>query len=65
MKHLEPDYEVDKAPSGFIAHFWDTIESIGGVNGIIILFVLIIVFYFVVEYTVQTGRANREAKKKR
>jgi hypothetical protein len=65
VKHLEPDYEVETAPTGLIAHFWDTIRALGGTRGITLIALGIILFYFVVEYVITTSRKRREAKKKR
>jgi hypothetical protein len=64
MKHLEADYEVDRPPSGFIPHFWDTIDSLGGTVGLSLIVIGILLFYFIVDYTITTNRKKREQKKK-
>jgi D-alanyl-lipoteichoic acid acyltransferase DltB (MBOAT superfamily) len=63
MKHLDPDWEVDKFTINFIAHFWDTIEKLGGWKGLAILLVIIGAFYGYVMYAVKSGRKKRESKK--
>lgn len=64
VKHLDPDYFVHKRPSGYIAHFWDTIDSLGGPTGLFLITLGILIFYLIVEYTIQRSRQKREAKKK-
>jgi hypothetical protein len=64
MKHLDPDYEVDRPPSGLIPHFWDTIDVLGGSRGMILLILGVIIFYFLIDYIVSQGRKKRMAKKK-
>ena len=65
VKHLEHDYELESAPTGFVPHFWDTMAALGGWKGIALMMVGIIAFYGMVIYFVTTGRNKREAKKKR
>lgn len=63
MKHLDPEYEVDRPPQGFVPHFWDTINVLGGARGMFLITLGIIIFYFTVEYVITQGRKKREAKK--
>ncbi len=65
VKHLlEHDYDISEKPSGFIPHFWDTIDALGGYLGIFLLSVGILLFFFIVDYTITSGRKKREGKKK-
>jgi hypothetical protein len=64
MKHLDPDYEVDRPPMGLVPHFWDTINVLGGWRGMVLISIGVIIFYFVVDYAVMQGRKNRMIKKK-
>ena len=63
--HLESDYEMFEKPTGFVPHFWDTIDSLGGPLGIALLSVGIILFFLIVDYVITSGRKKREAKKSR
>jgi hypothetical protein len=65
VKYLEHDYELDRRPTGFIPHFFETLEAIGGVFGITLLFAGILAFYIGVTWFVNYSRAKRDAKKKR
>jgi hypothetical protein len=62
VKYLEEDYEIDGPPQGFIAHFWTTTSAIGGWKGLLALFVILIVFYVIVDYVIARDRLKREAK---
>lgn len=64
VKHLDPDYFVSKRPTGLIAHFWDTIEALGGYKGLFLICVGVILFYFIVNYTIFKSRERREAAAK-
>lgn len=64
MKHLDPDYEVDRPPMGLVPHFWDTINVLGGWRGMVLISIGVIIFYFVVDYAVMQGRKKRMIKKK-
>lgn len=65
VKHLDQDYELANPKGGLIEHLYDTIDTIGGWKGILVLTGLIAAFYGVVVYTISSGRAKREAAKKR
>lgn len=65
VKHLEPDYFLSQRPTGYLAHFWETIESLGGYIGLGLITFGIILFYFLVNYIIYRSRQAREAKKKR
>lgn len=64
-RHLDHDYEVDTKPTGFIPHLYDTLESIGGIYGILIICILIIAFYLTVDFYIAYNRTKKENKKKR
>lgn len=63
--HLEHDYEMTTRPTGLIAHFWDTIDAIGGTTGIILISVGILGFFLIVDYVITSNRKKREMKKKK
>ena len=65
VKHLDQDYELENPKTGFVEHFYDTIDAIGGWKGFAVLSVIIIAFYALVVYTIQSGREKREKAKKR
>ena len=65
MRHLEHDYTVDRRETGFVPHFWDTIDAIGGYKGILFLGFGIFAFYFGVLFFITYQREKREAAKKR
>jgi hypothetical protein len=65
VKHLEPDYEVDRPISTYISHFWDTIDSLGGWIGLTCILIGVILFYFTIEYIITSSRIKREQKKKK
>lgn len=65
VKHLDPDYFVNQRPTGYVAHFWDTIDALGGPVGLTLLSVGILLFYFIVQYTIHRSRQRREAQKNR
>ena len=65
VKHLEADYEVTSRSFGFVSHFFDTIEALGGWKGLAIATLGILAFYLYVDWTITSGRAKREAKKSR
>lgn len=48
----------------FIEHWYDTIRVLGGYKGILLLFLIVILFYILVEYLVTSNRNNRLYKKK-
>jgi uncharacterized membrane protein len=62
MRHLDHDYHVTHRPTGFIPHFWDTIDSVGGVYGLIAITIGIVGFYYGVLWYILYSRAKREAK---
>jgi hypothetical protein len=64
VRHLESDYELEKAPTGFIPHLYDTIDSIGGKNGLCIIAFCLFAFYQIVVYVVNTSREKRETSRK-
>lgn len=65
VKHLlEHDYDLAEKPTGFIPHFWDTIAALGGYTGLTLLSVGILLFFFIVDYSISNSRKKREAKKK-
>jgi hypothetical protein len=64
MRHLEPDYEVENPPVGFIPHFWTTISALGGWKGLLLINLGVLAFYFTVEYIVTTNRNKRELKRR-
>ncbi len=63
--NLDNDYEMATRPSGLMAHFWDTIEALGGTTGIVLISVGILGFFLIVDYVITTSRKKREAKKKK
>jgi len=63
VKHLENDYELDQKPTGFVPHFWDTIDSLGGPLGLVLMTLAFVIFYYVVDYMVTSSRKKRELKK--
>lgn len=65
VKHLESDYEVDRPIITLTSHFWDTISALGGPLGILLIFVGVLTFYFIVDYTIFISRQRREQKKKK
>jgi hypothetical protein len=65
VKHLQPDYFATSRPTGFIQHFWDTIDALGGITGLSLITLGILLFYLIVEYAIYRSRQQREAKKKR
>ncbi|RYH24764.1 hypothetical protein EON65_16315 [archaeon] len=65
VKHLDPDYFVSTRPTGFIAHFWDTIDALGGYKGLFLISVGVLLFYFIVNYTIYKSREKREAAKQK
>lgn len=64
VRHLESDYELENAPTGFIPHFFDTIDSIGGKKGLCIIAFCLFAFYQIVVYTVNASREKREITRK-
>ncbi len=62
-KHLDPDYELSHKQISVVSHFFETIESIGGLKGLGILSLAILAFYGLIIYTIQNGRKKREAAK--
>ena len=63
MPHdLKADHEIEELH--FITHFYDTIDSIGGIYGICLITLGIFIFYLYVEYTITNGRKKREESKK-
>lgn len=62
VRHLEHDYVQETKPTGFIPHFHETIDSLGGSLGIAIICLAVIAFYFIVTYTITSARTKREAK---
>jgi len=64
-RYLDQDYDQEGRPTGLIPHFWDTLAAIGGVYGIIFIFVAIIAFFNLVEWYISYSRKKREAAKKR
>lgn len=64
-KYLEHDYDLEHKPTGFIPHFHDTIDSLGGYLGIFLLLVGIILFYCFVSFYIDYSRRQRENKKKK
>lgn len=65
VKHLESDYEVDRPIITLTSHFWDTVNSLGGPIGLALIFVGVLAFYFIVDYTIYISRQRREQKKKK
>lgn len=65
VRYLDQDYQQASKPTGLIPHFWDTIDSLGGILGLSLLFLGICAFYYIVMYTIVSGRQKREAAKKR
>lgn len=64
-KYLESDYDLSNKPTGLIPHFHDTIEAIGGIFGIALIFFGILFFYWLVSFYIAYSRQRRENKKKR
>jgi hypothetical protein len=64
-KHLTHDYELEEKPTGFIPHFWDTIDALGGWKGISLIAIGILIFQYIVAWAISSGRAKREAVKKK
>ena len=63
MPHdLKADHEIEELY--FTTHFYETIDSIGGIYGICLITFGIFLFYLYVEYTITNGRKKREEKKK-
>jgi hypothetical protein len=63
MPHdLKADHEIEELY--FATHFYETIDSIGGIYGICLITFGIFLFYLYVEYTITSGRKKREQKKK-
>jgi hypothetical protein len=65
VKHLEPDYELDKPIITFVSHFWDTIDALGGPVGLSLIILAVFIFYIVVDYTIFISRQRRENKQKK
>jgi hypothetical protein len=65
VKHLESDYEMSHKPTGLVPHFWDTIDSLGGMTGLSLITIGFVLFYYFVDYMVVTSRKKREEKKKK
>jgi len=65
MKHLTHDYELSEKPQGFVPHFWDTIDSLGGPIGLVVLGLVVGAFHLFVVWFVERQRLQREAKKLR
>lgn len=65
VKHLEEDYELDRPIRSFISHFWDTIDALGGSFGLALIIIGVLLFYFIVDYTIYISRQRREQKKKK
>ena len=63
MRHLDHDYELARPATGFIPHFHDTIDALGGWVGVCCIGLAAVAFYFIVLYVIVTGRAKREAAK--
>lgn len=64
-KYLEHDYDLEQKPTGFIPHFHDTIDALGGYLGLLLLLLGIIAFYWLVAFYIQYSRQKRDAKKKK
>lgn len=65
VKHLESDYEMTHKPTGFVPHFWETIDSLGGTAGLAAITLGFVLFYYFVDYMVVQSRKKREEKKKK
>jgi hypothetical protein len=63
MKHLDEDYEVTHRKISAISHFFETMEALGGWYGLGIIAIIIIAFYYMVDYSIKNSRRKREAKK--
>lgn len=64
-KYLEHDYDLEQKPVGFVPHFHDTIEALGGIFGILLILAGVITFYAGVSFYISYSRQRREGKKKR
>lgn len=65
VKHLDHTYEQSEREQGFIPHLFDTIDTLGGYKGLLVLSGAIIAFYLIVVYVVQRGRTRRSAAKRK
>ncbi len=63
--HLDNDYELSSRPTGLVAHFWDTIDALGGATGITLIGIGILAFFLVVDYVITSSRLKREGKKRK
>ena len=64
-KHLDHDWELERAENFWIHHFWDTIRVLGGWKGMLVLALGLAGFFTFVTYTIEQGRIRREKARKR
>lgn len=60
MRHLDPKWELENPGLSLVAHFWETIDSIGGWKGLCVIGAVIGIFHAVVNYVIANGRRKRE-----
>ena len=65
MRHLDHDWELERAENFWIHHFWDTIRVLGGWKGMVVIALGLAAFYSFVVYTIDQGRKKRESKSRK
>ena len=61
--HLSEEYELSRSLVRYLYdHFFDTIDALGGLRGLLYLFIGCFFFYGYVVYSITAGRAKRERK---
>ena len=66
MTHLDSTYELENpAQVTLLLHLYDTIETLGGWKGLLILFFGIGIFHAIVDYVIRSGRLKREQARRK
>ena len=66
MKHLDAAYELEHpGQTTIFSHLRDTIETLGGWRGLLVIFVGVGVFHGIVEWFIHSGRKKRNEEKRR
>ena len=64
MRHLDPNYELDSPPALTVwGHLLDTLETLGGWKGLLVIALAIGVFHGIVEYVIASGRKKRKEER--
>ena len=66
MKNLDPTWDLEHPGQiTLLSHLWDTIETLGGWKGLLVLTLGIGIFHAIVDYVIVSGRKKRELARKK